>query len=203
MWRVARDRRQRLDAASAERRLLQLDAIDSIDAAARQSLIATPRANGRVAAKLAATGPGGRLRGVPVDPAGAPFVIDPVTGRVGLARRVTARALARGTTVAQPGSGGRPAVMTPPPRCWSSPGVLRAGHRQLPERLHLPAAARPVARCRRRRPARRAGTRLRWFDNIPVLRWLAAPAASAVTAARRSRSAIRSSSCSPARCSCS
>ena len=45
---------------------------------------------------------------------------------------------------------------------------LRPGHRQLPERLHLPAAARQVGRLARRRAAAAAAAQLRWFDNIPV-----------------------------------
>ena len=51
-------------------------------------------------------------------------------------------------------------------------GVLGLLRRELPQRLHLPAAARPVGRVPgvalpvvRRRP-------LRWYHNVPVLSWL-------------------------------
>ena len=57
-------------------------------------------------------------------------------------------------------------------RARRSPAILGPVRRQLPQRLHLPAAARRVAG-----PAALALPALRrplsWFDNIPVLSWLA------------------------------
>ena len=49
------------------------------------------------------------------------------------------------------------------------PGAVR---RQLSQRLHLPAAARRIARAARRRAVRTAASAWRWFDNIPVVSWL-------------------------------
>ncbi len=69
---------------TAERSLLQLDAMDAID----QLNAITERyasAAGRVAADWQTLVRAGALRGIPLDPAGVPFVIDPSTGRVGLA----------------------------------------------------------------------------------------------------------------------
>jgi hypothetical protein len=70
--------------SNAERRLLQLDAMDMID---QLNAIADRYAarEGHVAESWQALATGERLQGVPVDPAGSPFVIDPATGRVGLA----------------------------------------------------------------------------------------------------------------------
>lgn len=70
--------------SSAERRLLQLDAMDAID---ELNAIAERYAarEGRVAQSWQALVQGERLRGIPLDPAGAPYAIDPVTGRIGLA----------------------------------------------------------------------------------------------------------------------
>lgn len=69
---------------SAELRLMQLDAMDAIDQlnALTERYAAT---EGRAAPGWPALVSRGWLRGVPVDPAGAPFVLDPGTGRVGLA----------------------------------------------------------------------------------------------------------------------
>jgi len=70
--------------SSAERRLLQLDVMDAIDelntAAARYA-----SREGRAARTWQELIKGERLRGIPLDPTGTPFVIDPETGRVGLA----------------------------------------------------------------------------------------------------------------------
>ena len=64
----------------AQRALMQLDALDQID---QLTAIAssTPRAAGEPVSwtLLIRTG---RLRGLPVDPAGTPYEIDPATGRV-------------------------------------------------------------------------------------------------------------------------
>jgi hypothetical protein len=70
--------------SNAERRLLQLDAMDMID---QLNLIAERYAarEGHAAPTWQALVTGERLRGVPLDPAGAPFAIDPTTGRIGLA----------------------------------------------------------------------------------------------------------------------
>lgn len=70
--------------SSAERRLLQLDAMDALD---QLNAIAERYASreGRVAQSWPALVQGERLRGIPLDPAGVPYVINPVTGRVGLA----------------------------------------------------------------------------------------------------------------------
>ena len=72
--------------------------------------------------------------------------------------------------------------------------AVRRGHRQLPERLHLPAAARPLDRLARVGVpcVRPLALVVRKYSG-PQLR--AACAGAAAPAARRSRSAIRSSSC--------
>jgi hypothetical protein len=69
--------------SSAERHLLQLEAMDAID----QLNLVTERyaaREGRVAQSWQALVQGERLRGIPLDPAGVPYVINPSTGRVGL-----------------------------------------------------------------------------------------------------------------------
>jgi hypothetical protein len=68
---------------SAERRLMQLDALDQIDAMNR---VAAQVASGlgRPVRSWAELAPALRLRGVPADPAGAPYVVDPGTGLVGV-----------------------------------------------------------------------------------------------------------------------
>jgi len=70
--------------SNAERRLLQLDAMDMID---QLNIIAERFAarEGHPAQSWQALAQGERLRGIPVDPAGVPFVINPTTGRIGLA----------------------------------------------------------------------------------------------------------------------
>jgi hypothetical protein len=71
--------------SNAERRLRQLDAMDMID---QLNVIADRYAarEGRVAQSWEALVRGERLRGIPLDPGGVPFVINPVTGRIGLAQ---------------------------------------------------------------------------------------------------------------------
>jgi hypothetical protein len=68
---------------NAERRLLQLDALDAIDQLNAIALRYLER-NGRPAANWNELVQGERLRGVPLDPTGTPFEIDPATGRIGL-----------------------------------------------------------------------------------------------------------------------
>jgi hypothetical protein len=69
---------------SAERRLTQLDAMDMID---QLNVIADryEAREGHVAQSWQALVAAEHLRGVPLDPAGTPFVINPTTGRIGLA----------------------------------------------------------------------------------------------------------------------
>jgi hypothetical protein len=69
---------------NAEFRLKQLDAMDLLDAlnAAADRYAARQGAPARTWRELA---PALGLRGVPLDPAGAPLVLDPVTGRIALA----------------------------------------------------------------------------------------------------------------------
>ena len=97
------------------------------------------------------------------------------------------------------------------------PGPARPVHRQLPERRHPPPAAdagarlaganapscsasaraetpRDQPRRRRARAARRAATRSRWYENIPVAQLAVAARHAARRARRRSRRAIRWSS---------
>ena len=70
--------------SSAERRLTQLDAMDMID---QLNVIADryEAREGHVAQSWQTLVAAEHLRGVPLDPAGTPFVINPTTGRIGLA----------------------------------------------------------------------------------------------------------------------
>ena len=70
--------------SSAERRLTQLDAMDMID---QLNVIADryEAREGHVAQSWQTLVATERLRAVPLDPAGTPFVINPTTGRIGLA----------------------------------------------------------------------------------------------------------------------
>jgi hypothetical protein len=70
--------------SNAEHRLLQLDAMDMID---QLNAIADRYAarEGHVAQSWQTLVPAERLRGVPLDPSGTPLVINPTTGRIGLA----------------------------------------------------------------------------------------------------------------------
>lgn len=72
-------------AANAAHRLRQLDAMDQIDALNAIAERYQAR-EGRQAQSWQALIAGERLRGVPLDPAGAPYVINPTTGRVMLAK---------------------------------------------------------------------------------------------------------------------
>jgi hypothetical protein len=69
--------------SNAEFRLMQLDAMDMLD---RLNGLAQRYAEreGRVAQSWQTLGPALGLRGVPVDPTGVPFVINPTTGRISL-----------------------------------------------------------------------------------------------------------------------
>ncbi|MFP5379226.1 MAG: tetratricopeptide repeat protein [Vicinamibacteria bacterium] len=70
---------------NAQHRLRQIDALDAIDQL--QAVVARAEAAiGRRPADWRALIVGGWLRGVPLDPAGAPFVLDPATGRVTVSR---------------------------------------------------------------------------------------------------------------------
>ena len=66
-----------------------------------------------------------------------------------------------------------------PAQCRGAAGrrrVLRAfglHRRQLPQRLHLPAAAQAVDRVAGVALHRRAGAPLSWYENVPVVSWLA------------------------------
>jgi hypothetical protein len=66
---------------SAERRLKQLDALDQLDVLNRAAA-QVASGLGRPVQSWAELAPALRLRGVPVDPAGAPYVIDAATGRL-------------------------------------------------------------------------------------------------------------------------
>jgi hypothetical protein len=69
--------------SNAEFRLMQLDAMDMLD---RLNDLADRYAKreGRMATSWQTLGPAAGLRGIPVDPAGVPFEIDPATGRIAL-----------------------------------------------------------------------------------------------------------------------
>lgn len=70
---------------AADRALLQLEAMDVIDALeARLRAVAPPPGEPYSWDRLVR---GGALRGVPVDPAGYPYEIDPRTGEIGVSRR--------------------------------------------------------------------------------------------------------------------
>jgi len=85
LWRQLRDSTD-IDwiRRNADHRLLQLDAMDLIDQLNRLAARYADR-EGRVAQTWAELARAERLPGIPLDPAGVPLVINPVTGRVGLA----------------------------------------------------------------------------------------------------------------------
>lgn len=70
---------------NAERSLAQLDAMDILDELNRLSQRYTAR-EGRPPQSAQDLVRGERLRGIPVDPTGTPFVLDPKTGRIDLSR---------------------------------------------------------------------------------------------------------------------
>ena len=103
----------------------------------------------------------------------------------------------------------QPDARSPPVRCDEHrhsraclPRAPRPGGWQLSQRLHPSPAVACVGRQSRARAARRAATRWRWADNIPVVSYVMLRGRCRSCQARRSRSAIRSSSSSPWRCSC-
>lgn len=70
---------------NAETRLQQLDAMDVLDLLNTAVARFTAR-EGRTPRDWRELINGERLRGVPLDPAGVPFVLDPASGRIGLSR---------------------------------------------------------------------------------------------------------------------
>jgi hypothetical protein len=68
---------------TARLRLLQLDALDQIDELRRRSLEFTKR-TGQVARSWQQLIAAGLLNGVPADPTGTPYRIDPATGTFGV-----------------------------------------------------------------------------------------------------------------------
>jgi tetratricopeptide (TPR) repeat protein len=70
---------------SAELRLVQLDALDAIDALA-QVIERFEQQTGRVPESWGDLVSARLLRGVPLDPTGVPFVLDPATGRIDVAQ---------------------------------------------------------------------------------------------------------------------
>jgi tetratricopeptide (TPR) repeat protein len=70
----------------AEHRLRQLDAMDTIDELARVLQRFTDR-EGRMPRSWQELATAERLRGIPVDPAGVPFVVDSQTGRIDVSRQ--------------------------------------------------------------------------------------------------------------------
>jgi hypothetical protein len=85
LWRQMLSSEQVWMRRTAERALLQLDALDRIDAIQEAVRAAPPPSDARYAwIELARRGV---LPGVPVDPTGTPFEIDAATGEVSLSRR--------------------------------------------------------------------------------------------------------------------
>lgn len=85
MWRQMAQSEEDWIRRSAQQRLLQLDALDQLDrlnAVLRQFA----EREGRPARSWREVAASARLRGVPLDPAGTPYVIDPETGLATLAR---------------------------------------------------------------------------------------------------------------------
>lgn len=70
---------------SATMRLSQLDAMDQVDALNQFVARFTAR-QGHPPHSWQELVAGERLRGVPLDPSGVPYILDPVSGRIGLAR---------------------------------------------------------------------------------------------------------------------
>lgn len=87
---------------NAERALAQLDAMDVLDELNRASQRYTAREGHppRTGQDLIS---GERLRGIPLDPTGTPFVMDPTTGRIDLSRKSTLWPLPANQPGAKPG----------------------------------------------------------------------------------------------------
>jgi hypothetical protein len=81
--------------SSARRHLLQLDAMDQLDALSEASRRFASRA-GRFAASWQELERAGLVRGEPVDPTGVPYVLDPRTGGVSLSTGSTLNPLPTG-----------------------------------------------------------------------------------------------------------
>jgi hypothetical protein len=84
LWRQMLESDQQWLRRSAERALAQLDALDQIDFI-RPRVQAAPRAPGQPYTWHAAVR-AGLLRGMPLDPAGTPYELDPATGDVTVSR---------------------------------------------------------------------------------------------------------------------
>jgi tetratricopeptide (TPR) repeat protein len=80
LWQQLRNSDQPWLRATAERSLLQLDAMDMIDQLDRRVKDHTPFAGESYSWQLLVRR--GALRGIPVDPSGTPFEIDPASGQV-------------------------------------------------------------------------------------------------------------------------
>lgn len=87
---------------NAERSLAQLDAMDILDELNRLSQRFTAR-EGRPPQSAQDLIRGERLRGIPTDPTGTPFVLDPKTGRIDLSRKSTLWPLPTNQPGTQPG----------------------------------------------------------------------------------------------------
>ena len=123
----------------AERRLLQLRAIDEIDALQTR----VDRFTQRTGAAAGRLGRAWRaIKPAPLDPAGTPYELErrPRPAVEALVAVAAARRTDYGRRYRRHD---RPAVAI------AVAAAVRRAHRQLPERLHLPAAARPVDRLAR------------------------------------------------------
>ena len=86
---------------NAAHRLQQLDAMDAMEELNRITASFTAR-NGRPPRDWREVAIEQRWRGLPVDPSGAPFALDPITGRVDLSPNSTLRPLPDGSPAAPP-----------------------------------------------------------------------------------------------------
>ena len=152
-------------AREAERRLKQLDAMDQIDTLRRRRRDVTSARQGRPPADWAELVRAGYLRGTVADP--------DRRARIGSTR---------GVVVARPGLAAAARCRRKPRRAVSELPLtlvavrlrgVRPRRRQLSQRLHLPAAAASSRSSGRRRTARRASATLAWYENMPVVGWLA------------------------------
>lgn len=87
---------------NAQRSLAQLDAMDVLDELNRASQRYTAR-EGRPPQTGQELIRGERLRGIPLDPTGTPFVLDPATGRIDLSRQSTLWPLPANQAGSKPG----------------------------------------------------------------------------------------------------